>query len=155
MHSSFLLCFSGQAGPLGEESEKELESAVEALNEAIEDCFESLQDLPRVTGILTARLYVSGATGKVDCLIWLTDTLIPIPHQDSSWGGTRINNLRGRILFLVRRSLSSAVFPRSTQGGTVGLQVVLSQWVALIHIPILGSFETAFDSIWDAILNRM
>eukprot|EP00884_Botryococcus_braunii_P004485 jgi/Botrbrau1/14037/Bobra.0011s0003.1 len=106
-------------GPLGEDSDEDLERAVEALNQGMEALFHDLEKLPVATGTLTARLRVSGATGHVDSLTWLTDTLVPIPHAGFVSRGSDmdgIENARAAILRAARRRLASSVFPPTTQG---------------------------------------
>ncbi|GAX82162.1 hypothetical protein CEUSTIGMA_g9590.t1 [Chlamydomonas eustigma] len=58
------------------------DEAASALDDAMGDIMEILQDLPPATGILTIRLEVNGTTGEITKLEWLADTLIatPGPH---------------------------------------------------------------------------
>lgn len=117
----------GWTGPLGTDrdgvdSEGDLEGACEALNEGLRDLMGELAGLPPATGTLTARLYVSGTTGRVDRVIWLTDTVVPLwsPGYRGE-DGAELGDARAAILRAARRHLSDVVFPATQQGGRLEL----------------------------------
>lgn len=102
----------------------DLERACGALNEGLAGLMEELAGLPPATGTLTARLSVSGATGRVDHVTWLTDTVVPVwagARGDRGEDGTGTGDLRAEILGAARRHLSAIVFPATQQGGRPGI----------------------------------
>lgn len=62
---------------------------------------------------------MSGATGAVDALEWLTDTLVPLPAAEYS-----AEDARGEVFAAIQGGLGGARFP-ACEGGVGYLRVLL------------------------------
>ncbi|GAQ82551.1 hypothetical protein KFL_001150120 [Klebsormidium nitens] len=86
--------------------------AVASLNAALEPLFEEVATFSPSTGTTTVRLTISGSTGAVTDLEWLTDTLIEVP------GGDEPGAVRDQVQRTIVRHLGGATFPTSDKGDT-------------------------------------
>lgn len=103
-------------GPLDEED------ALDALNAVLIPMFDTLQALPPVLGTLSARLTVSGATGRVTDVAFLADTLVAPPAAaggDLGGGLLDAATIRGAVQHTVVDSLKQAEFPTCEEGDTL------------------------------------
>ncbi|KAK9838256.1 hypothetical protein WJX81_000606 [Elliptochloris bilobata] len=86
-------------------------AAAQALGEATRPLSEELAELPPCAGTVVVRLRVSGATGGVEALEWLTDTLVPLPAAEYSAA-----DARGEVFAAIQRRLGGARFPPCAEG---------------------------------------
>ena len=83
------------------------EGATEPLNDALDNVYPALEDVGRVTGVLTVRLHVSAKTGEILNIAALTDTLIPDPNDL----GSVDEDVRADVLAAIQKGLAGARFP--------------------------------------------
>ncbi len=74
-------------------------------------CPQELGELPPCSGTVVVRMKVSGATGAVEALEWLTDTLVPLPAAEYS-----AEDARGEVFAAIQGGLGGARFP-TCEGG--------------------------------------
>ena len=72
---------------------------------------QELARLPPCAGTVVVRLHVSGASGAVQALEWLTDTLVPLPAAEYSAADARDD-----VFEAVKRRLGGAQFPTCAEG---------------------------------------
>lgn len=72
---------------------------------------QELAQLPPCAGTVVVRLHVAGASGAVQALDWLTDTLVPLPAAEYSAA-----DARGDVFEAVKRRLGGARFPTCAEG---------------------------------------
>lgn len=92
------------------------------LDAALQPLFETLQALPPALGTLSMRLTVSGASGKVDDVTFLADTLVAPPAAaGEELGGGLLDaaTIRGAVQHVVVDHLKQAQFPKCDEGDTV------------------------------------
>ena len=76
----------------------------------------------RVTGCLSVRLTVSGATGKVEAVEALADAMVADPNDwqgpigETELGETIYEDARADVLLVLEQALSSAIFPVAATG---------------------------------------
>jgi hypothetical protein len=98
------------------------ETAIGKLNEALEPIFEQLQVLPRVLGIISMQLLVSGQTGLVTEVKFLADTLVALPAAagvELGGGLLGASTIRGAVQHTIRDGLMAAHFPPCAEGDTI------------------------------------
>lgn len=94
------------AGSLSEEA------ATPALNACLVGLYAALGTLPPAVGVVTLRLRVAGATGRVADLHWLANTLVARPQA-----GEDPEDVCGVTLVAIAEHLLAAAFPPSADGG--------------------------------------
>ena len=72
---------------------------------------QELAQLPPCAGTVVVRLRVAGASGAVQALEWLTDTLVPLPAAEYSAA-----DARGDVFEAIMRRLGGARFPTCAEG---------------------------------------
>ncbi|CAM9698812.1 unnamed protein product [Discosporangium mesarthrocarpum] len=87
------------------------EEATEPLNAALESVYSTLEGVGRVTGVLTVRMHVSGATGAVISARALTDTLVPDPNDAGVDEDGVEEDARADVLMAVQEVVMAATFP--------------------------------------------
>ena len=72
---------------------------------------QELAQLPPCAGTVVVRLRVAGASGAVQALEWLTDTLVLLPAAEYSAA-----DARGDVFEAIKRRLGGARFPSCAEG---------------------------------------
>lgn len=103
-------------GPLPEAA------ASRTLSRAMTPLLLELEQLPRVRGMLTLRLEVSGADGTVSNLELLADTLVALPAAAADFGlGSGLleaATVRGAVQHSIVQRLGAVRFPACADGDT-------------------------------------
>jgi hypothetical protein len=94
------------------------DDATDALNAALDPLYEELGLLAPASGVLTVRIRVRGADGRVDGVDALSDTLVPHP------GCGDTEDARREILTAIRAHLESAAFPAAATDTRITLPFV-------------------------------
>lgn len=94
------------AGSLSEEA------ATPALNACLDGLYAALGTLPPAVGVVSLRLHVAGASGRVVDLHWLANTLVARPQA-----GEDPEDVCGATLATIAEHLLAAAFPPSADGG--------------------------------------
>lgn len=87
------------------------EEATEPLNNALSTIYPALDEVGRLTGVLTVRIHVSAETGQVLSVVALSDTLIPDPNDVRVDEDGIEEDIRADVLGVVRQGCRQALFP--------------------------------------------
>lgn len=91
------------------------DEATEPLNDALAQVYPALEDVGRVTGVLTVRLHVSGESGRIVRIVALTDTLIADPNDFDVGDEGVEEDARGGVLEAVQKGCRGAEFPTAEE----------------------------------------
>lgn len=100
-------------------SEEQQGAVLEALDRVLQDMMAELQALPAVLGILTARLRVGGATGRVQDVAFVADTMVVPPAAaggDLGGGLLEASTVRGAVQHTVAQHLQGLQLPPCDDG---------------------------------------